>query len=69
MRERLYRAKHGILMGVCKGVARRLSVSSGLVRLLTLLLFVFTGFFPVGLVYIILGLFLPVEPSRRWREY
>lgn len=57
------RSPDGILFGVCSGLAHRLGISSFLVRLVTFLAFCFTGFFPVGLVYILLALVLPAGPE------
>ena len=43
--------------------ARRLGISTGLVRLVTLVAFCCTGFFPVGLIYCLLALILPAGPE------
>lgn len=63
---RLMRSPDGMVFGVCRGIAKRLGVSTGLVRLITLVALVCTGFFPVGLIYILLALVLPVGPERVW---
>lgn len=51
------------IFGVCGGVAEYLSADPTIVRLLTLLVFVITGFFPVGLAYLIAKFIVP-EPPR-----
>ena len=60
---RWYRSRRGLLFGVCQGLADWKQLSAGLVRLVLILLCVFLRFFPVFLVYVILALFLPVEPD------
>jgi phage shock protein C len=58
----LYRSRKGIFMGVCKGIAGYFNFSGFWVRMVVLLLFLFTGFWPVGVIYIIAGLLMQVEP-------
>ncbi|SFS32892.1 PspC domain-containing protein [Marininema halotolerans] len=56
----LYRSQSDkILGGVCGGVAQRIGISSSIVRLVTLILFFVSGFFPVGLIYFVLMYALP----------
>ena len=60
---RLLRVPNGMLFGVCAGLGRRLCISTTLVRLITFIAFCATGFFPVGLIYILLAIILPVGPQ------
>ena len=60
---RWLRSPNGLLFGVCEGLARRLGISVALVRLVTILAFLATGFFPVGLLYCILAFVLPAGPE------
>jgi len=62
---RLYRARDGEIFGVCQGVAdwRDLPVSS--VRLITIVIALFSGFIPIVIVYFLLGIILPMEPEGR----
>lgn len=60
---RWLRSPDAILFGVCSGLARRLGTSAALVRILTFIAFCCTGFFPVGLVYLLLALILPAGPE------
>lgn len=55
-------------MGVCQGVADYFNVSVTWVRIITLVLFLFTGFWPVGVMYIVAGLVLKVEPVSPLRD-
>lgn len=58
----IYRSRKGIFMGVCRGLAEYFNFSVFWMRIITLVLFLFTGFWPVGVMYIIAGLLLKVEP-------
>lgn len=59
---RLYRSRSGLIFGVCKGVAEYLGIGTGLVRFITIVLFLATGFWPVGVIYLALGLVLDKAP-------
>lgn len=61
-RGKLYRARNSEVFGVCKGVANWAELPVGPIRLGVILLAIFSGFFPVLAVYILLAIFLPVEP-------
>jgi phage shock protein C len=50
-------------MGVCKGLADHFDFSVFWTRVIVLLLFLFTGFWPVGVMYIVAGLILKLEPA------
>ena len=58
----MYRSRHGIFMGVCRGIADHFRLSVFWVRMIVLILFFFTGFWPVGVMYIVAGLLLRPEP-------
>lgn len=58
----LYRSRRGIFMGVCRGIAEHFDISVFWTRLIIFGLFLFTGFWPVGVLYIVAGLLLKVEP-------
>lgn len=58
----IYRSRQGIFMGVCRGVAEQFNFSVFWMRTLVFVTFLFTGFWPVGVVYIIAGLLLKPEP-------
>ncbi len=59
---RIYRSRRGILFGVCRGLAEHFGLSVFWVRIAVLLVFVFTGFWPIGVIYIIAGLLLKPAP-------
>lgn len=65
----LYRSRHGMMFGVCQGIADWRDLPVGYIRLALVIAFVFTGFFPVGLLYLAAGFFLPVEPKNGKYDY
>ncbi len=58
----IYRSRRGIFMGVCRGLGDHFNFSVFWTRVIAFLLFLFTGFWPIGVMYIIAGLVLKVEP-------
>ena len=61
-RRGLYRSRHGALLGVCRGLAEYFDFSVTWVRILTVVAFIFTGFWPVGMLYIIMALIMKPAP-------
>jgi len=59
----IYRSRHGIIMGVCRGVAEYFDVSVFWTRAITLILFLVTGFWPMGAIYFAAALLLKPEPA------
>lgn len=62
-RSGLYRARNGVIMGVCKGFANYFDFNVGWIRFLAVLLFLFTGFWPVVVLYVLAGLLMKPEPA------
>lgn len=57
-----YRSRtNRVFAGVCGGIAEHFSADPFAVRLLTVLIAVFTGVFPVVFLYLVAAIFLPVE--------
>ncbi len=59
---RLYRSRDGMLLGVCAGLARHFDLSVGLLRAVVVVLFLITGIWPVGLLYLVAAMIMKVEP-------
>ncbi|THB81592.1 MAG: envelope stress response membrane protein PspC [Desulfobacteraceae bacterium] len=57
-----YRSRRGVLMGVCKGIADYFNFNVFWTRLITFVLFLITGIWPVGVCYVIAGLIMKMEP-------
>ncbi|MBI9097959.1 MAG: PspC domain-containing protein [Spirochaetaceae bacterium] len=66
---RLYRSRNGMIFGVCQGIAEWRDLPVGYIRLGLIIALVFTGFFPIGLLYLAAGFFLPVEPKQGKSDY
>ena len=71
---RLYRSKNGEIMGVCKGIAEWRDYPVDTIRLIFILVAIFTAIAPCLIAYFIIGLSLPVNPyeesegSRSYKE-
>lgn len=63
----LYRSRKGWIAGVCRGLAEHFDVSVTVTRILTVIAFILTGWFPVAVVYVLLALLMKTEP--RWSYY
>ena len=64
----LYRSRQGLFMGVCKGMANYFDFSVFWLRVIVFILFLFTGFWPVGVIYLVAGLILKAEPVAPLRD-
>lgn len=64
----IYRSRRGIFMGVCRGLAEYFNFSVFWTRIIAIVLFLFTGFWPVGVMYIVAGLMLKMEPVSPLRN-
>ncbi len=58
----IYRSRRGIVMGVCRGLAEHFNFSVFWMRAIVFIAFLFTGFWPMGVLYIVAGLILKLEP-------
>jgi len=59
MTKKLYRSDNKVIAGVCAGVAEYFDIDVTLLRLGTVLIFIFTGFFPMGIFYILAAFIMP----------
>jgi phage shock protein C len=58
----IYRSRSGIIFGVCKGLAEHFDVSVLWTRIITVALLIFTGFWPIGVLYLVAALLMKPEP-------
>jgi phage shock protein C len=58
----IYRSRSGVIFGVCKGLAEHFDVSVFWTRIITLALLLFTGIWPIGILYIVAALLMRPEP-------
>ncbi|WP_026570940.1 MULTISPECIES: PspC domain-containing protein [Sediminibacillus] len=63
MSRKLYRSRTDRkISGVLGGLAEYVDIDATLLRLLFVLIFIFTGFFPLGILYILAIFIMPKEP-------
>lgn len=60
----IYRARDGVFLGVCKGLAEYFDFSVFWVRMAFVLVFIFSGFWPVIGVYLVAAFFMKPKPIR-----
>ncbi len=60
----IYRARDGVFLGVCKGVADYFDFSVFWVRLALVVIFIFSGFWPVIGVYLVAAFFMKPKPIK-----
>lgn len=70
----IYRARDGVFLGVCKGIADYFDLSIFWIRMALVVVFIFSGFWPVIGVYLVAAFFMkpkPVKPieSEQEREF
>jgi phage shock protein C len=58
----LYRSRHGVILGVCKGIAEYLDFSVFWMRIIALALLIFSGIWPMVGVYLLAALLMKPEP-------
>ncbi|MGW8193262.1 MAG: envelope stress response membrane protein PspC [Desulforhopalus sp.] len=60
----IYRARDGIFLGVCKGIADYFDFSVFWVRLSLVVIFIFSGFWPVIGIYLVAAFFMKPKPVK-----
>ena len=60
----IYRARDGVFLGVCKGIADYFDFSVFWVRMAIIIVFIFSGFWPVIGVYLVAAFFMRPEPVQ-----
>ena len=60
--KKLYRSRKGEWLGICKGIAEWRDLPVGTVRLIFVLVAIFTAIVPCLIIYFLVGLILPVNP-------
>ena len=59
----LYRSRNGVILGVCKGIAEYFDFATFWVRAIAVGLLIFSGFWPVTILYFIAALLMKPEPA------
>ena len=60
----LYRSRNGVILGVCRGLADYFDFSVFWIRAIAVILFIFTGFWPVVGIYLLAALLMKPEPGK-----
>lgn len=60
----IYRARNGVFLGVCKGIAEYFDFSIFWTRMAVVIFFIFSGFWPVAGVYLVAAFFMKPEPVQ-----
>ncbi len=60
----IYRARDGVFLGVCKGIAEYFDFSVFWVRMAAVTIFIFSGFWPVIGIYLVAAFFMKPRPVR-----
>lgn len=60
----IYRSREGIILGVCKGIAKHFDFSTFWIRAGFVILFLLSGFWPVIGIYFVAALLMKPEPVR-----
>lgn len=64
MPKKLYKIEQGrIFCGVCGGIAEYLNLDYNVIRLLTVLIGVFSAFFPLLIAYVVMACILPFKST------
>lgn len=62
----LYRSRDGALLGVCRGIAEYFDISVFWTRVIVVVTFILTGFFPIVALYLLAALLMKPEPRYRY---
>ena len=63
-RRRLYRARDGVIFGVCKGISDYFDFNVFWIRVICVILLFLSGLWPIMGIYILASLILKLEPVR-----
>ena len=55
-----------VIFGICSGLAQYFELDKTIVRIIVVLIFCLSGFFPIGFLYIIAYFIMPVDPSSNF---
>jgi phage shock protein C len=60
----IYRSRNGVFLGVCRGIAEYFDFSVFWVRMALVILFIFSGFWPVIGIYLVASFFMKPKPVK-----
>ena len=59
-----YRSRNGVILGVCRGLGEYFDFSVSWIRIIMVVIFVLSGFWPVVGIYFLAALIMKPEPVR-----
>lgn len=68
MNRKLYRSNDRIIFGICQGIADHFDLSVIWIRLGLVIGTIFTGFFPIPVIYGIAALIIPAAPNEPQKQ-
>ena len=60
----IYRSRNGVFLGVCRGIAEYFDLSVFWLRIALVIVFIFSGFWPVFGVYLVAAFFMKPKPVK-----
>ncbi len=60
----IYRSRNGVFLGVCRGIAEYFDLSVFWIRIALVVVFIFSGFWPVIGVYLVAAFFMKPKPVK-----
>jgi phage shock protein C len=60
----IYRSRHGVLLGVCRGIADYFDIKVLWIRTIMVIIFLLSGFWPVIGIYLVAALLMKPEPPQ-----
>ena len=64
----LYRSRQGWIFGVCQGLADHTKISVTVIRIIFIVFFILSGFFPIVLIYLLAASLISPEPMVNFQS-
>ncbi len=64
----LYRSRQGWIFGVCQGLADHTKISVTVIRIIFIVFFILSGFFPIVLIYLLAAILISPEPMVNFQS-
>ena len=64
----LYRSRQGWIFGVCQGLADYTKISVTVIRIIFIVFFILSGFFPIVLIYLLAAILISPEPMVNFQS-
>ncbi len=64
----LYRSRQGWIFGVCQGLADYTKISVTVIRIIFIVFFILSGFFPIVLIYLLAAILISPKPMVNFQS-